>query len=73
MLSLLPVCGSDNPRFLCPMLFDVLLDVDISGFLKVGFDFLLEYPPNLLSFDDPENDFFDGLGGGIKARAEICL
>lgn len=52
------------------MLFDVLLDVDNSDFLEA--DFLLEDPPNLLSLKEPANDF-DCLGGGIRARAEICL
>jgi hypothetical protein len=53
------------------MLFDVLLDVDNSDFRQA--DLLLEDAPNLLSLNEPEKGLFDGLGGGIRARAEICL
>lgn len=69
-MSLLPVCGSRAPRLLKPVLFEVLLDVEKSDFHEA--DFLLVDPPNLLFLYEPENDLFDGLGGGIRARAEIC-
>lgn len=72
---LCPVRESENPLFLKEdslVLFDVLPDVDISAIRKGCL--LLDEPPNL---DFPrtgfENDLLDGRGGGIRARAEICL
>ena len=47
------------------LLFEVLLDVEISG-LSLD-EFWPEVDPNLDSF------LFEGRGGGIKALAEICL
>lgn len=52
------------------MLLDVLLDVDISAPL---YGFLLD-PANLdLFLTKFAVGFLDGPGGGIRARAEICL
>lgn len=74
-LLLCPVRESEDPLFLKEdslMLLDVLPDVDISA-LHDGC-FLLDEPPNLdLPRSEFENDLVDGRGGGIRARAEICL
>lgn len=54
-----------------PTLLDVVLDVDISVLLN---DFLLEDAENLdLLLVEVVNGLADGPGGGIRARADICL
>lgn len=73
-LILLPECEFEYPLFLKEdplMLFDVLPGMDISGLCKN--DFLLEEPSENLDLTLTELDFLDGRGGGINARAEICL
>lgn len=72
-LLLLPVFEPKDPLFLKEdslMLFDVLLDEEISGLREYGF--LLDEPRG---FDLAGTEFglLDGRGGGIRARAEICL
>lgn len=56
------------------LLLDVLLLVDTS-FLLIEFDgFLLDEDPNLdWACLELEDLLLDGLGGGIKALAELCL